>query len=61
MLHNLDDAATSLDLGPVDGVQDKPYDLLVDGPYDAPTKAFTGIELHGYGYRWIRLARNDQG
>jgi hypothetical protein len=35
--------------------------LLVDGEYDAPTKKFTDLKLNGWGYRWIRLSRSDQG
>ena len=38
-----------------------PYDLFVDGPYDPPSEKLTGLELNGWGYRWIRLARSDQG
>jgi hypothetical protein len=49
---------TTRDVGPQGGDED-PYDLLVDGPYDAPTRALSGLDLHGYGYRWIRLSRSD--
>jgi maltose alpha-D-glucosyltransferase/alpha-amylase len=59
LLHNLSDEPVVIDIGALDGV-DRPYDLLVDGPYDAPTKRLTGLELHGWGYRWIRLCRRDQ-
>ena len=38
-----------------------PYDLLLDGPYAAPGRRLTGLELRGYGYRWIRLRRSDSG
>jgi maltose alpha-D-glucosyltransferase / alpha-amylase len=54
MLHNLADTAVTVDIGPIDGTR-RPYDILVDGPYDAPTRRLTGLELNGYGYRWIRL------
>jgi hypothetical protein len=37
-----------------------PYDLLVDGPYEAPTGRLDQLRLNGWGYRWIRLARSDQ-
>ena len=37
-----------------------PYDLLVDGPYDAPGPKLQGIALNGWGYRWIRLRRSDR-
>jgi hypothetical protein len=38
-----------------------PYDFFVDGNYPAPTKKLTGLALNGWGYRWIRLSRSDQG
>ena len=59
LLHNLSDKSVTIDIGALDGV-DRPYDLLVDGPYAAPTKRLTGLELHGWGYRWIRLCRRNQ-
>jgi maltose alpha-D-glucosyltransferase/alpha-amylase len=61
LLHNLADSEVSVDLGPLDGLEGAPYDLLVDGPYVAPDSKFAGLELHGWGYRWIRLARSDSG
>jgi maltose alpha-D-glucosyltransferase/alpha-amylase len=61
LLHNLADTAVTVDIGPLPGMNGAPYDLLVDGPYPAPTKKLIGLELHGWGYRWIRLARSDQG
>jgi len=61
LLHNLADQAVTVDLGPLDGVAEAPYDLLVDGPYDAPSSELVGLELHGWGYRWIRLARSNHG
>lgn len=59
LLHNLSAEPVTIDIGALDAV-DRPYDLLVDGPYDAPTKRLTGLELHGWGYRWIRLCRRNQ-
>ena len=59
LLHNLADVEVSVDIGPLDGVDD-PYDLLVDGPYDAPGRELRGLRLHGWGYRWIRLVRSDR-
>jgi len=59
LLHNLADVEVSVDIGPLDGV-DQPYDLLVDGPYDAPPSSLRGLQLHGWGYRWIRLFRSDK-
>ncbi len=60
LLHNLADVEVAVDLGRLDGVAGDPYDLLVDGPYDAPTPTLTGLALHGWGYRWIRLSRSDR-
>ena len=59
LLHNLADQEVRVDVGPQDGAEGAPYDLLVDGPYDAPTPDLKGLVLHGYGYRWIRLSRSD--
>ena len=60
LLHNLADEPVTLDLGPQKGTEGRPYDLLVDGPYDAPTKRLNQLQLNGYGYRWIRLFRSDR-
>ena len=61
LLHNLADMPVTVDIGPLPGMNGAPYDLFVDGPYDAPTKKLTGLTLNGWGYRWIRLSRSDQG
>jgi maltose alpha-D-glucosyltransferase/alpha-amylase len=57
LLHNLADAAVTLDIGPLSGMLATPSDTLVDGPYDPPGKRLTGLALNGWGYRWIRLSR----
>jgi maltose alpha-D-glucosyltransferase / alpha-amylase len=61
LLHNLADTAVTVDVGPLPEMDGAPYDLFVDGPYDAPSKKLTGLALNGWGYRWIRLSRSDQG
>jgi maltose alpha-D-glucosyltransferase / alpha-amylase len=61
LLHNLADTAVTVDIGPQPEMDGTPYDLFVDGPYDAPSKKLTGLALNGWGYRWIRLSRSDQG
>jgi maltose alpha-D-glucosyltransferase / alpha-amylase len=61
LLHNLADEAVTVDIGRLDGVRERPYDLLVDGPYDPPAKTLKRLELNGWGYRWIRLSRSDRG
>ncbi|MBV9594238.1 MAG: alpha-amylase family protein [Actinobacteria bacterium] len=60
LLHNLGPDSAVVDIGPQKGCTSAPYDLLVDGPYDQPTRQLRGLELHGYGYRWIRLRRADR-
>ena len=60
LLHNLADTNVTIDIGPLPGTTLTPYDLLVDGPYDAPTAKLTDLALHGWGYRWIRLSRSNQ-
>jgi maltose alpha-D-glucosyltransferase/alpha-amylase len=61
LLHNLADTKVTIDIGPLPGMDGTPYDLFVDGPYTAPTNKLKGLELNGWGYRWIRLSRSDQG
>ena len=61
LLHNLADTTVTVDLGSLQGTDGDPYDLFVDGEYDPPTKKFTDLKLNGWGYRWIRLSRSDQG
>jgi maltose alpha-D-glucosyltransferase/alpha-amylase len=61
LLHNLADTKVTVDIGPLPGIDAAPYDLFVDGPYDAPSKKLTDLTLNGWGYRWIRLARSDKG
>jgi maltose alpha-D-glucosyltransferase / alpha-amylase len=60
LLHNLADTNVTIDIGSLPGTTLEPYDLLVDGPYDAPTAKLTDLALHGFGYRWIRLSRSNQ-
>lgn len=61
LLHNLGSRAVTIDIGRLKGCDDQPYDLLVDGPYAAPTRRLNELKLNGWGYRWIRLHRSDQG
>jgi maltose alpha-D-glucosyltransferase/alpha-amylase len=57
MLHNLRDEAVTVDIGRLDGIAGRPFEVFSDGPYDQPGVAMTGLELRGWGYRWIRLRR----
>jgi maltose alpha-D-glucosyltransferase/alpha-amylase len=61
LLHNLADTPVTVDIGPLEGMNGVPYDLFVDGPYEAPDENLKGLTLNGWGYRWIRLSRSDQG
>jgi maltose alpha-D-glucosyltransferase/alpha-amylase len=56
-LHNLDDRAVTVDLGPLEGLDGVPADVFTDGDYPPLTRRLSGVELHGWGYRWIRLRR----
>jgi maltose alpha-D-glucosyltransferase/alpha-amylase len=63
LLHNLADQAVTVDIGPLDDASspenrgDRPREVFADGAYPPPNRRLTGLELNGYGYRWIRLAR----
>jgi maltose alpha-D-glucosyltransferase/alpha-amylase len=57
LLHNLANAAVTVDIGPLPGMASRPYDLLVDGPYAPPGRTLSALALNGWGYRWIRLRR----
>lgn len=60
LLHNLADTPVTVDLGQLKNMDGAPYDLFVDGPYDAPGPTLTDVPLNGWGYRWIRLSRSDR-
>lgn len=55
LLHNLDDQAVTVDLGRQTEPGDKPVEVFADGPYDPPNLRLEGLELRGFGFRWIRL------
>jgi maltose alpha-D-glucosyltransferase / alpha-amylase len=59
LLHNLRDEAVTVDIGRLDGV-DRPFEVFADGPYPPPDPRLAGLELRGWGYRWIRLRRSNQ-
>jgi maltose alpha-D-glucosyltransferase/alpha-amylase len=56
-LHNLDDSPVTIDIGPLKDVSGRPVDILTDSEYPDLTRQLRGIELRGWGYRWIRLRR----
>ena len=54
-LHNLASKKTSVDLGEQPGQEGDPFEMFADREYEAVGPALKGIDLAGYGYRWIRL------
>jgi maltose alpha-D-glucosyltransferase / alpha-amylase len=59
LLHNLADRPETVDLGPVDGAADRPYEVFADSMYPPLGKRLSGLQLSGWGYRWIRLRRGS--
>lgn len=57
-LHNLADRTERVDVGRLAGTVGEPYEVFADGSYDPPTARLAGLELRGWGYRWIRLCRS---
>jgi maltose alpha-D-glucosyltransferase / alpha-amylase len=60
ILHNLADEAVTIDVGKLDATAGRPFDVFGDGPYDRPTASLSGLELRGWGYRWLRLRRSNK-
>jgi maltose alpha-D-glucosyltransferase/alpha-amylase len=59
-VHNLSDRAERIDLGELTGEAERPYQMFGNDGY--PDRLdLGGIELDGYGYRWIRLRRDRTG
>ena len=54
-VHNLSDKERSVDLGELAGQEGDPVEMFADRNYDRVGPELKGIELAGYGYRWIRL------
>jgi maltose alpha-D-glucosyltransferase / alpha-amylase len=59
LLHNLSDAAVTVDLGRLAGTDGRPFELFSDDFYARPTSRMAGVPLNGWGYRWIRLRRSN--
>jgi maltose alpha-D-glucosyltransferase/alpha-amylase len=63
LLHNLADKLVTVDVGRLDdtsspgSTEDRPREVFADSPYAPPSRQLKGLELNGYGYRWIRLSR----
>lgn len=61
LLHNLADEVVTVDLGKLDGTAARPWEIFADAQYPEPTARLQGLELNGWGYRWIRLRRSARG
>jgi len=55
LMHNLADTAVTVDVGKDQAGSERPWEVFADSAYRRPTRALTGIELNGWGYRWLRL------
>jgi maltose alpha-D-glucosyltransferase/alpha-amylase len=60
LLHNLADESVTLDIGKLDRTDGRPYEVVADSDYDQPRPGMSGVELRGWGYRWIRLRRDTE-
>ncbi|MFC1406345.1 MULTISPECIES: alpha-amylase family protein [Streptacidiphilus] len=56
-VHNLSDQQVTLDLGLLDGTGPDFGEVFGDRRYQEPEPELSGLELGGYGFRWIRLSR----
>ena len=54
-LHNLSAKRRTVDVGPQPDQEGDPVDVFADHRYDPPTPDLAGVDLAGYGYRWLRL------
>jgi maltose alpha-D-glucosyltransferase/alpha-amylase len=54
---NLGPTKRTISLPPPDGADDGPTEVFADRRYAPVGPDLTGIEVAGYGYRWIRLRR----
>jgi len=55
LLHNLADVPVTVDIGKDQAGPDRPWEVFADSAYRRPTRALTGIDLTGWGFRWFRL------
>jgi maltose alpha-D-glucosyltransferase/alpha-amylase len=54
-LTNLADTACTVDLGEQPGQEGEPVEVFANREYEPAKSDLNGVELDGYGYRWIRL------
>ena len=58
LLHNLAAVAVTVDVGKQEGWR-RIVEVLADDVYPLPRPSLKSLPLNGYGYRWIRLQRDD--
>jgi hypothetical protein len=51
------DEPCTVDLSPLSGAE-HPLDVFGNRRYDPATAGLSQVDLDGWGYRWIRLARH---
>jgi maltose alpha-D-glucosyltransferase/alpha-amylase len=54
-LHNLADRKRTVDLGRQPGTEGEPLEMFADQAYPPVNAELEGVQLSGFGYRWIRL------
>jgi maltose alpha-D-glucosyltransferase/alpha-amylase len=54
-LHNLADRKRTVDLGRQPGTEGEPLEMFADQAYPPVKAELEGVQLSGFGYRWIRL------
>lgn len=54
-VHNLSDKKKTVDIGEQPGQEGDPFEMFADRGYDPVGPSLKGVDLAGYGYRWIRL------
>ena len=60
-LHNLSAKRNTVDLGVQPDQEGDPVEVFADHRYDPPKPDLTGVDLAGYGYRWLRLRETPGG
>ena len=60
-LHNLGDSRVRVDLGPQAWQSDLLVEVFTDQTYEPVSQDLAGLDLDGFGYRWIRLRHDLHG
>ncbi|MGI8718247.1 MAG: alpha-amylase family protein [Lapillicoccus sp.] len=58
LVHNLDDAPVTVDLGRQTEPGQQPVEVFADRTYPPPTLRLEGLELGAWGFRWLRLRQS---